>query len=49
MYDQFTLYAVLKGNKPDYHNSMGPEDSKAFYDEFISKLCLSYKLNLVKG
>jgi len=26
---QFTLYCVLKGNKPDFHNAMNPDQAKA--------------------
>ncbi|CAL6063870.1 D-tyrosyl-tRNA(Tyr)_deacylase [Hexamita inflata] len=35
---QFTLYGFMKGHKPDFHNSMNNEDSKAMYDKFIEKL-----------
>ncbi|KAI6217759.1 D-aminoacyl-tRNA deacylase [Aphelenchoides fujianensis] len=28
---QFTLHSVLKGNKLDFHRSMGPQDAPAFY------------------
>ncbi len=29
---QFTLYHVMKGNKPDFHLAMGGEDSKKLYE-----------------
>ncbi|GAB1602102.1 D-aminoacyl-tRNA deacylase 1-like [Argonauta hians] len=45
---QFTLMCSLKGNKPDYHDSMGPELSKDFYDKFLSKLRESYDADKVK-
>jgi len=32
---QFTLHAVLKGNKPDYHLAMETEQAKALYEEFV--------------
>jgi len=35
---QFTLYAVLKGNKPDFHNSMSTGPAKVFYETFANKV-----------
>jgi len=35
---QFTLYAVLKGNKPDFHNSMSTNPAKMFYENFVNKV-----------
>lgn len=31
---QFTLFSVLKGNKPDFHNAMGGDEARAFFDSF---------------
>jgi len=46
---QFTLYHVLKGNSPDFHNAMASSESKEFFEKFVSKLKASYDSNLVKG
>ena len=35
---QFTLYHVMKGNKPDFHLAMAGEKSKLFYEEFLSEM-----------
>jgi D-tyrosyl-tRNA(Tyr) deacylase len=32
---QFTLYSVLKGNKPDFHNAMNPSEAQAIYNQFV--------------
>ncbi|GAB6022355.1 D-tyrosyl-tRNA(Tyr) deacylase [Chamberlinius hualienensis] len=45
---QFTLHAVLKGNKPDFHLSMAPDLSETFYKDFLEKLKMAYKPELVK-
>eukprot|EP00117_Sycon_ciliatum_P048181 scpid78088/ scgid34329/ D-tyrosyl-tRNA(Tyr) deacylase 1 len=45
---QFTLYGVLKGNKPDFHNALTHEKSKVFYEQFVSELRKAYKPELVK-
>ncbi len=39
---QFTLYHVMKGNKPDFHLAMGGEASKAFYQVMSFTLKPSY-------
>lgn len=46
---QFTLYTVLKGNKPDFHTAMGGEQSEAFYKDFLQQLGKAYKPDLIKG
>ena len=33
---QFTLHAVLKGNKPDFHHAMPPARSRPFWDKFVA-------------
>jgi len=33
---QFTLCAVYKGRKPDFHMAMAPKDAKVLYDQFLS-------------
>ena len=35
---QFTLYHVMKGNKPDFHLAMGGDQSKLFYEEFLTEM-----------
>ena len=35
---QFTLYHVMKGNKPDFHLAMAGEKSKLFYEDFLSEM-----------
>jgi len=46
---QFTLYAVLKGNKPDFHQAMASEQSQAFYQQFLAALRSKYNPDLIKG
>jgi len=46
---QFTLYAVLKGNKPDFHQAMASEQSQAFYQQFLTALRSKYNPDSVKG
>lgn len=45
---QFTLYAVMKGNKPDFHNAMPGDASKQYYEEFLSLLKKGYSAEKVK-
>ncbi|ELU03758.1 hypothetical protein CAPTEDRAFT_101801 [Capitella teleta] len=45
---QFTLYSILKGNKPDFHLSMGGEDSEIFYKEFYKQMQKTYKPDKIK-
>lgn len=33
---QFTLYARMKGTKPDYSHAMTPEDARKLYDNFLA-------------
>ena len=35
---QFTLYGVLKGNKPDFHNSMGADEARKIFEFFVGKV-----------
>ncbi|ORX96130.1 D-tyrosyl-tRNA deacylase [Basidiobolus meristosporus CBS 931.73] len=40
---QFTLYGkTTKGSKPDFHDSMKSDTSRAFYEEFLKKLGAAY-------
>ncbi|KAH7839584.1 hypothetical protein Vadar_006008 [Vaccinium darrowii] len=45
---QFTLYGILKGNKPDFHVAMSPERAKPFYASLVDKFRLSYNPDAVK-
>ncbi len=40
---QFTLYGVLKGNKPDFHLALNPTDAIKLYEQFIADLRKMYK------
>jgi D-tyrosyl-tRNA(Tyr) deacylase len=46
---QFTLYSILKGNKPDFHNAMDPEPAQKIYDIFLQKLKKNYSGNIQCG
>lgn len=46
---QFTLYGVLKGNKPDFHVAMPPQNAKPFYASLVDSFRKSYKPDAVKG
>lgn len=35
---QFTLHAILKGNKPDFHAAMSPATAETFFDEFVASV-----------
>ncbi|XP_015914880.1 D-aminoacyl-tRNA deacylase 1 isoform X3 [Parasteatoda tepidariorum] len=45
---QFTLHATLKGNKPDFHLSMDPENSQKFYSDFVAAMKHAYDDQHVK-
>ncbi|PIA31317.1 hypothetical protein AQUCO_05100093v1 [Aquilegia coerulea] len=45
---QFTLYGILKGNKPDFHVAMPPQKAKPFYESLVEKFRKSYKSDAVK-
>jgi D-Tyr-tRNAtyr deacylase len=46
---QFTLDVTLKGNKPDFHEAMGPDLSQQFYHTFLEQLGAAYKPEKIKG
>lgn len=46
---QFTLYSVLKKNKPDFHNAMAGEQSQVLYNEFLTELKKNYNHDKIKG
>ncbi|CAH9123652.1 unnamed protein product [Cuscuta epithymum] len=45
---QFTLYGILKGNKPDFHVAMPPDKAKPFYEAVLEKFRVAYKPDAVK-
>ena len=45
---QFTLYHVMKGNKPDFHLAKGGEESKQFYEEFLAEMRKNYSADRIK-
>merc|ERR1711976_602397 len=45
---QFTLYSIMKGNKPDFHLSMGGEQSEAFNREFLQQMTKTYQTDKIK-
>ncbi|XP_078174893.1 D-Tyr-tRNA(Tyr) deacylase family protein isoform X2 [Carex rostrata] len=45
---QFTLYGVLKGNKPDFHVAMPPQKAKPFYASLVEKFQKAYSNEVVK-
>ncbi|KAK7105097.1 D-aminoacyl-tRNA deacylase 1-like [Littorina saxatilis] len=45
---QFTLNVTLKGNKPDFHEAMGPDLSQQFYNTFLDQLKAAYKPEKIK-
>ncbi|PRQ28898.1 putative D-aminoacyl-tRNA deacylase [Rosa chinensis] len=46
---QFTLYGILKGNKPDFHVAMAPDKAKPFYASLVESFRKSYKPDAIKG
>ncbi|KAL5998484.1 D-tyrosyl-tRNA(Tyr) deacylase [Asimina triloba] len=46
---QFTLFGILKGNKPDFHVAMPPNKAKPFYELLVDKFHKSYDPDSIKG
>ena len=40
---QFTLYHILKGNKPDFHEAMGGEQAKILFDKIVKRAKEKYE------
>lgn len=40
---QFTLYGILKGNKPDFHGAMQAEQAKEMFDLYVNTLKKKYQ------
>ena len=45
---QFTLYAQLNGNKPNFHLAMKTAQSKEFYGTFLKALGTGYHEDKIK-
>ncbi|KAK3207036.1 hypothetical protein Dsin_021082 [Dipteronia sinensis] len=45
---QFTLYGIMKGNKPDFHVAMPPQKAKPFYESVVDKFRKSYNPDAIK-
>lgn len=45
---QFTLYARLKGNKPDFSHAMAPDAARVAFDAFVEQVRAAYEPDLVK-
>lgn len=45
---QFTLYGIMKGNKPDFHVAMAPQLAKPFYESLVERFRISYSRDQVK-
>ena len=45
---QFTLYAVLKGNKPDFHNAREPKSASELFENFCDELRKNYKADKIQ-
>ncbi|KAI5064337.1 hypothetical protein GOP47_0021007 [Adiantum capillus-veneris] len=46
---QFTLYGIMKGNKPDFHVAMTPQLAKPFYNSLVEKFRKAYVRDRVQG
>ncbi|GAU39115.1 hypothetical protein TSUD_320900 [Trifolium subterraneum] len=46
---QFTLYGFLKGNKPDFHVAMAPQEAKPFYASLVDRFRSAYNSDAIKG
>ncbi|CAD8201379.1 unnamed protein product [Paramecium octaurelia] len=45
---QFTLYAYMKGNKPDFHYAMDAEKARELYEYFVDECGKAYKPEKIK-
>ena len=45
----FTLWAKLKGNKPDLHDAMGPDRARAFWERFVKVVQGMHKGKVQQG
>ncbi|KAJ0626205.1 putative D-aminoacyl-tRNA deacylase [Helianthus annuus] len=45
---QFTLYGILKGNKPDFHVAMPPDKAKSLYASLVQTFQTTYRSDAVR-
>lgn len=45
---QFTLYTVLKGNRPDFHSAMAPAEGKVAYNAFVDRIKRKYDASKIQ-
>ena len=45
---QFTLYGILKGNKPDFHGALNNKEAIILYQAFIEELKKNYKSDKIQ-
>lgn len=46
---QFTLFATLKGNKPDFHRAMGPTHARPYWERFVARVEATHKGPVQQG
>ena len=46
---QFTLQAVLKGHKPDFHNALAPDAARSMYEQVLAHARSSYHPSKIQG
>eukprot|EP00919_Chromeraceae_sp_WS-2016_P013099 GHVR01030598.1.p1 GENE.GHVR01030598.1~~GHVR01030598.1.p1 ORF type:complete len:113 (-),score=9.35 GHVR01030598.1:87-425(-) len=45
---QFTLYSIMKGNKPDFHSAMPADEAKNMFNYFVEQLKKKYIPDRIK-
>lgn len=45
---QFTLYSVMKGNRPDFHAALQAEEARELFDLYVEMLRKNYDPTKVK-
>jgi len=46
---QFTLYATMKGTKPDFHYAMQGDRARPFFDDFVQSVKSNYQAERVQS
>eukprot|EP01104_Vermistella_antarctica_P000253 TRINITY_DN1030_c0_g1_i2.p1 TRINITY_DN1030_c0_g1~~TRINITY_DN1030_c0_g1_i2.p1 ORF type:complete len:163 (-),score=26.84 TRINITY_DN1030_c0_g1_i2:1020-1508(-) len=46
---QFTLHAVLKGNRPDFHKSLHRDQSEPFFNRIVDRFRKDYKAEKIQS
>ena len=44
---QFTLYAKMKGNKPDFHDALDGDQARILFDKLVNRLRQKYKADRI--